>query len=339
VFVISEDSDFSSEGSRSGRNWEEYFDFLRRQFHAASGTKEFQRIMTMCQDIVFHGTSQAKGKERAHDSSDSGESEINWQLEALRLSDDDEDDAHEPGFDNQDNDVFYDDINYGMANEYSVAGPSSVPQPTQSLLSMPATPQQASQTHPEPQLAQPPKRRSKVPHSTTSHADALLPLPPPATPMKSTLDSGFLSDASHNPFESSPPKKAHPRKAKRRPVVGSDEEIIVVAQRSEPTLVMATKAKKKSGGKRKNTKLPPVEPTTSDSGHIPHTDMLNESSVPPGATEMRVERIEQGPGSDEQAVIPTTTTRTRRGTWKKVAFVDSDAAVPVPKKRVRHSKR
>ena len=37
-------------------------------------------------------------------------------------------------------------------------------------------------------------------------------------PRKTTLtDSDLLSDGLHNPFESSPPKKAHVRKAKRRP--------------------------------------------------------------------------------------------------------------------------
>ena len=266
MFIISEDSDFSSEGSRSGRNWEEYFDFLRRQFHAASqaNTKEFQRIMSMCQDIVFRGQGhQAKGKERAHDSSDSGESEINWQLDALRLNDeDDEDDAHnsEPRFGNQDNfgssPVFYDDTTYNFnhdvtAEESHAAGPSSVLQPpTQSslLVPMPVTPQQASETRPEPQLAQPPKRRQhrskaqkvSITYSTTSHVDTLLPLPPPATPRKSTLSITLDSDfqvLSDNPFESPPPtrkKKVHGRKAKQRPTIedseSDSEELIVAAQ-------------------------------------------------------------------------------------------------------------
>ena len=100
VFTISEDFDFSCQGSRSGRNWEDFFDYLRQQFHAAHkhGTVEFQRIMSMCQDIVFGG--RAKSKERQYESSDSGESEINWQLQALQLSDDSEDDtsSHEPGY-------------------------------------------------------------------------------------------------------------------------------------------------------------------------------------------------------------------------------------------------
>lgn len=188
--------------------------------------------MSMCQDIVFNG--QAKGKERAHDSSDSGESEINWQLEALNLGDDsddedNEDDAREPAFGNEDIiPVFYDDIdnfNDGMAEESCVAGPSSVPQPTQSSLLMPATPQRA---HPEPQLVQPPKPRPKarkVSDSTTPRGDILLPLPPPATPRKSTLsitlDSDFLSDASHNPFETSLPKKAQAKRRSDMPAIGS----------------------------------------------------------------------------------------------------------------------
>jgi hypothetical protein len=109
---------------------------------------------------------------------------------------------------------------------------------------MPVTPQnqRPSKTHPEPQLAQPPKRRSRAPQkkvsrSTTSHDDALLPLPPPATPSKTTLsvtlDSDLLSDRSHNPFESSPPKKAHSRKAKRRPQ--HSEDIV----RSDPPAIPA----------------------------------------------------------------------------------------------------
>jgi hypothetical protein len=204
VFVISEDSDFSSEGSRSGRNWEDYFDFLRRQFHAAYHTKEFQRIMTMCDEIVFHGQAKGKGKERAHDSSDSGESEINWQLDALNIGDDedndDEDhDTHEPNEDSFSNVALYDDFNDGMAVESPVAGPSSVPQPTRSSLIY------RSDAVPQPTQS-----------SLTLHnADALLPLPPPTTPKKSTLDSNFLSDASFNPFDS-PPKKADARKAKRQ---------------------------------------------------------------------------------------------------------------------------
>jgi hypothetical protein len=202
VFVISEDSDFSSKGSQSGRDWEEYFDFLRRQFHAAHGTKEFQRIMSMCQETVFHG--QAKGKARADDGSDSGESEINWQLEALNISGEDNDDedgtpSHEPNEDSFSNLVLHDNFNDGMAVESPVAGPSSIPQPMRSSYHADAVP----------------PRQPTQSSSTLYDADALLPLPPPATPKKSTLGSNVLSDASLNPFDS-PPKKAHARKAKRQ---------------------------------------------------------------------------------------------------------------------------
>lgn len=92
---------------------------------------------------------------------------------------------------------------------------------------------------------------------------------------------------------------------------------------------MPTKAKKKSAKseilpqltkpkKKKKTKSPTVE-------HI-----ISDSEQP----------IEQGPGSEEKAVIAGT----RKGfrTRKKVTFADSDAtqavAVPVPKKSVRQSK-
>jgi hypothetical protein len=193
----------------------------------------------MCQEIVFRG--QSKGKDQVQDNSDSGESEINWQLEALRLSDNnsesDEDDAYKPGFDSIP--VYHDDFNDfndGTVEENNVAGPSSVPQPTQSSLLMPATPQRASTTHPKPQprLAQPPKqqsRKKKASHSSTapSHDDALLTLPPPATPTKSTLS--IASDSDYNPFEA--PKKARARKGKQRLIIDSDEESIVVAQYSK----------------------------------------------------------------------------------------------------------
>jgi hypothetical protein len=207
--------------------------------------------MAMCQETVFHGRSKGKERLEVQDSSDSGESEINWQLEALRLSDDnsDQDDTHEPGFDSIP--IYYDDndnFNDGTAaEENNVAGPSSAPQQIQSSLLMPATPQRASTIHPEPQLAQLYKQQSRAPkkkvsHSSTYHDDTLLPLPPPATPIKSTLsialDSDFLSDASHNA-----PKKARARKGKQRQIIDSDEEsIVVVAQyskRSDPPPIAA----------------------------------------------------------------------------------------------------
>jgi hypothetical protein len=106
--------------------------------------------------------------------------------------------------------------------------------------------------------------------------------------------------------------------------------LMVVLDLSEslPKPALATKAKKKSAKseslpqlpkppgtqkKRKNTRSPPVEPITG---------------------------LEQ-PGSEEEVV----TNMTRKGSRlrKKVTFADSDAnvtqAVPVPKKRLRHSKR
>lgn len=261
----------------------------------------------MCQEIVFDGQTKDKGKGRAQDHSDSGESEINWQLEALRLSGDDEDDTYdsESGLQNpviSFNPVYHDiDDNFRIAMERvagqvagplsapqptesvagPVAGPSSAPQPTESLPSIPVTPQQPLKTLPVFQLAPPPKprQRARAPierNSLTFNFEALLPLPPPATPRRSRLD--YEDFVSPNPFETSPPRPL-PKKAQ--------------AQRKK-------------------------------------------SLAPPVISETQLEAIEQGPGSKGKA-LPT---RARKGTWKKVAFVESDAAAPVPKKpRGRRSKR
>jgi hypothetical protein len=104
------------------------------------------------------------------------------------------------------------------------------------------------------------------------------------------------------------------------------------------SLIVATKVKKKSArleglpqiikpGKKKNEKSPPhVERMASNSERVVRSA---NASVPPGTTAMVLEPIEEGPISEE---IVTTTTRTRKATWKKVAFANSDAA-PLPKKR------
>ena len=246
----------------------------------------------MCQETVFESQTKDKGMGRVQDDSDSGESEINWQLEALRLSGDEEDEAYhsESGLINPvvisfGNPVYYGDVdNFGMVTGSvagPVAGPSSAPQPTESLPSIPVTPQRPSKTLPEFQLAPPPKprQRARAPkerNPLTLNSEALLPLPPPATPRRSRL--GADDFVSPNPFETSPP---------RRP-------------------------SKKAQAQQKK------------------------SLAPPRTSETQLETIEQGPGSEGKA-LPT---RARKGTWKKVAFVESDAAVPVPKKpRGRRSKR
>ena len=211
-------------------------------------------------------------------------------MEALRLSGDDEDDTYdsESGLQNpviSFNPVYHDiDDNFGIAMERvagQVAGPLSAPQPTESLPSIPVTPQQPLKTLPVFQLAPPPKprQRARAPierNSLTFNFEALLPLPPPATPRRSRLD--YEDFVSPNPFETSPPRPL-PKKAQ--------------AQRKK-------------------------------------------SLAPPVISETQLEAIEQGPGSKGKA-LPT---RARKGTWKKVAFVESDAAAPVPKKpRGRRSKR
>jgi hypothetical protein len=263
--------------------------------------------MSMCQDIVFHGQANLKGKERADDGSDSGESEINWQLEALRLSDgdDDGDEDEEPDSGNQFiPEIYHDDDHWtqndNMAEDSNLAGPSA-PRLTQPSLALavPATPQRAS--HPEPQLAQPCKQQSRASHSTASHDnvvfplpplsmpaapqqaqprkqksrapqsttshDDVFPLPPPATPRKSTLATltlgSNLSDASSDNPSESPLRNAHAQKVKRcliidlekepakasqhrtqkaragkvkqRSIIDSDEEPIVVAQLMKKT--------------------------------------------------------------------------------------------------------
>ncbi|KAG5640295.1 hypothetical protein DXG03_009355 [Asterophora parasitica] len=55
VFIISEDAEFTSEGTKSKRHWEDYFDYLRLTFYRACGSHEFPNIMRMCQEIVFSG--------------------------------------------------------------------------------------------------------------------------------------------------------------------------------------------------------------------------------------------------------------------------------------------
>lgn len=103
------------------------------QFHQAHESGEFGNIMTLCQDIVFGG--QATQRERDHDDSDSGESEINWQMQALDLADDED-----STFGDQ-------DIPDNTLNHFDNFGDNVLEDsiPSQSNLSspMPATPEQA----------------------------------------------------------------------------------------------------------------------------------------------------------------------------------------------------
>lgn len=231
VFVISEDSDFSSEGTRSGRDWEGYFDYLRKQFHAANGTNEFQKIMRKCQDIVFDRADRQNSSQVHDDSKSDASSDVDWQAQALQLSDEDDNQnlsSDDNGFfgntsygeyDDLDN---YDDIDDDGSPPRPRAGPSTLTLPTlvsSSSSQLPA-PRQASQPGRQtgmlttllspvveeqsstipvtPQRAS--TKRSKGPrkalHSTTSDVDLLFTLPPPVTPKK---HSKVAMSMSHSP--------------------------------------------------------------------------------------------------------------------------------------------
>ena len=234
MFITSGDPDFCSEGSRTRRNYEEYYDFLCVQFHAVHKTAEFQWIMDMCQKIVFSGqTDKGKGNQMEDNASDSGESEINWGMEALAL--DDEDDPHELENDEWGLPDFTFNPNLDHNNQ-SRAGPSTYTLPPPNSFSSHDNPSSlhppvATLTNTRPAPSQPlipqqvppaPKKKSralnKTSHSGITQANLLFPLPAPATPKKSTLSVPVglnLSTDESDSFEPMPLKKTQVSKAKQ----------------------------------------------------------------------------------------------------------------------------
>lgn len=256
VFVMSEDTDFSSEGARSGRNWEDYFDYLRLQFHIAHNKHplEFQKIMRMCYEIVFRPYEKGKGKARDSDF-DSGESEINWELHQLEKED--ETDGSEWDSDAIDANLVDGDNHANPTHTQPHASPSTPAVLLQSSPSTPATPQRAPEalglslrpyTSPSPaslpllQFLRLPEKPALVPKKPTktskpvlrtvpssSSPNLLFPLPP--TPKKSGGPStiGVASDSDPenkaSSFKLLPPKKRLPSRSKQIPYIEvADEE-------------------------------------------------------------------------------------------------------------------
>jgi hypothetical protein len=128
VFVISEDSDFSSKGTQSGRNWEDYFDYLQKQFHVACKTGKYAIIMKMCHKYVFRPLEKGKAKAQDSDSdvSDSSKSDINWDLQQLQHDNDTHNSTSDSELEHTDLDVFHNHhINNDYENPvYSHPGPS-----------------------------------------------------------------------------------------------------------------------------------------------------------------------------------------------------------------------
>jgi hypothetical protein len=90
-----------SEGARSGRDWEEYFDYLQKQFHAGKDSDEFKKILCICKRIVFNHDPE-KPNEVEEDSDGDSAPDIDWGMQALQLSDDDG--YSDPNFYNNNND-------------------------------------------------------------------------------------------------------------------------------------------------------------------------------------------------------------------------------------------
>jgi hypothetical protein len=83
-----------SEEARSGRDWEAYFDYLCKQFHAGKDTDEFKKVLHMCEAIAFDHDLQNPNE--VNNASDNASiSDINWQAQALQLSNDDDDDLNQ----------------------------------------------------------------------------------------------------------------------------------------------------------------------------------------------------------------------------------------------------
>ena len=79
-----------------------YFDYLCKQFHAGKDTDEFKKVLQMYEAIVFdHGL---RNPNKATDTSDSASiSDIDWQMQALQLSDDDDGSSNQGYHENNDN--------------------------------------------------------------------------------------------------------------------------------------------------------------------------------------------------------------------------------------------